>query len=341
MKSSFTRFILACLVVGVLLQWSTVAANAQCSTCETPVVAYQPVVAQTTVAYKPYTGWYPGKLIDNMRLRRYDRRYGVTTVAAPTYTTSYAPYTASYVPYTASYAPTTYTAAYRPYVTSYAPLVRTVARPVVQTSYYVPASPCNTCVQTVARQVVLSPVVSSACSVCQPGCTGCSVCSSCSTCSGGVSQAAYTEPGCSSCASGSATIEYTNPTPAAGGNQVGPNTGQPQLGPNEPIPSTSNYGAKKTPDPAPAKEQEAETDPYGLDGDKAEDAPGDSNTSWDPPRLLDPRDRTARRSSSSRVSVGVHNAVYTQNLTNNAVKRTSYKSVSNPIDADGWSSVPQ
>ncbi len=301
MKSFSMRFVLAGLVVTALTVMSMKMTRAQCSTCPAPTVAYQPVVAQTTVAYRPYTAWYPGKLFDQMRLRR----YGVTTAAAtPTYTTSYAPYTAGYAPYTA---------AYQPYVTSYAPLGRRmVARPILQTSYYVPAvagNHCSTCTQTVARQVVLHPVVASCC---HAGCTGCSACST------GVSQASYTQPACSNCAGGAAAPSYTAPQGAA---TVGPNTGQPALGPNEQVPTQSNYPSLK-PTPAPVPESSA-----------PEAAPADSNTLLEAPRLLDPRDRTA-----SRPSVDVWNAVYSQPVTRQAVSQTSYKPTN--TDADGWSSVP-
>ncbi|NOY40564.1 MAG: hypothetical protein GXP26_01830 [Planctomycetes bacterium] len=331
MKSSSMRFVLAGLVVTVFAVLSTEAASAQCSTCPTPTVAYQPVVAQTTVAYQPYTGWYPGKLLDRMRLRQ----YGVAPTVAPTYTASYAPYTTSYTPYTAGYAP--YTAAYRPYVTSYAPLVRrTVARPIVQTSYYVPAvvtNSCQTCVQTVARQVVLSPIVTSGCN----------------TCSTGVAQASYAEPACSSCTTSSAVSSipsYPAPAPSSGGVTVGPNTGQPGLRPDEQIPGSSNYPpASQAPDPAP-ESSATESDPFGLEDKKEpadETVPSDSSTLFEAPRLLDPRDRTAQRSSSSRVSVDVWNAVYNQPVTRKAVSQTSYKPTLSQVnnDADGWSSVPR
>ncbi len=324
MNSSSMRFVLAGLVVTLFAVIPAETANAQCSTCPVPTVAYQPVVAQTTVAYQPYTGWYPGKLLDRMRLRQ----YGVTPAVTPTYTASYAPYTAAYAPYTA---------AYRPYVTSYAPLVRrTVARPIVQTSYYAPAvvtDSCQTCVQTVARQVVLSPVVTSGCN----------------TCSTGVAQASYAEPACSSCTTSSAASSipsYPAPSPSGGRVTVGPDTGQPSLGPNEQIPGSSNYPPPaQVPDPAP-ESGESESDPFGLQDKKEsadEAAPSDSSTLFEAPRLLDPRDRTAQRSSSGRVSVDVWNAVYNQPTTHKAVSQTSYKPTLTRVnnDADGWSSVPR
>ncbi len=208
------RLVSACLFAVAIVGLSP-AVQAQCCSpvqqiAYQPIqqVAYQPVqqiAYQPTVAYQPRTGWYPGKLLDRMRLRR----YGVSTAAAPAYTAGYAPYTAAYSPYTA---------AYSPYVTSYAPLTRT--------SYYQPA------VTTVARPVLLrptvamSPVVSSCCSPCSP----------CATCATGVSQAVYTEPAspCVGCAGAASAPVYSN-SPS-----VGPATPQPQLQPNEPTPAGSS-----------------------------------------------------------------------------------------------------
>lgn len=114
-------------------------ANAQCSTCAVPQVAYSPVVYN---GY--YDGWYPGKYLG--RLGR--RVFG----------------TAPYPAYTAAY-PTTYAAAYAPatYATSYAPSCSTCA-----------SSPCC-CQQTTFRPVVMQPV--NECNTCcyaPPACNTCS-----------------------------------------------------------------------------------------------------------------------------------------------------------------------
>lgn len=286
------------LLVGVVSA-AAPAAYAQCSTCPTPTVAYyQPTVAQPTVVYQPVatqqvrTGWYPGRMFDRMRLRR----WGVSTAVQPTYAAGYAPYTAAYAPQTAAYtpytaayayAPTSYTAAYRPYVTSYAPLART--------TYYYPAT------QTVARRVVMSPVVS-ACNTCV---TPCSTCSSCDT---GVSQAVYGAPssGCSTCATGTSAPTYSS------GPTAGPATPQPQLAPSEGAPFESQYQETKkaTTDPSPES---------------------DSSTYFEAPKLFNPQDRTASRSS-----VDVHNAAYRQPATNHTASHAS----ASETDANGWYAVP-
>jgi len=324
MKFPITRVSLAgpvfvAMVFVAMASMAADSANAQYSTCSTPTVAYQPVIAQpvATTQYQvaQYAGWYPGKLLDRWRLRNYGLgNYGMAAPVAPTYT----PYTASYAPYTASYP--TYTAGYTPYVTAYAPLRRTVvARPIIQTSYYA-ASPCSSCVQTVARPVVLSPVVHAGCSTCAvPNCGGCSACS---TIPMGVSQATFNQPaGCSGCATSPAIPSYSpapSLAPSSPSRTVGPPTPQPQLSPSEPAPARSNY-----PDPSPQKDL-------------------DTSTSFESPQLFDPNDRTAQRLSSDGPTVGVWNAVYHKS-TAGQIKQTRGKPARTQaeIDAEGWQSIPR
>jgi len=322
---------LRCLLAGLLLVAVSLLlvgdAAAQCATCPSPTVAYQPVTAyspvavQPTVAYRPYTGWYPGKWLDQWRLRR----AGVT---APASTTAYTP------TYTAAYAPT-YTAAYRPYVTSYAPLSA-------------PAQPaCNTCTQTayyrvtqtVARPVLMRPVVvAPVCNTCSftPAC-GCDACSS------GVSQATYTEPACSSCAAASATAPADSTS--YGASNVGPQTPQPSLAP---VPDAANSQLRQKPAVSGSGTRES-APPAGSDLNEIDPLekfdPGpaasetDSSTYY--PQLLDPRDRTAR--SSRQPTVNVWNAVYRKTgAIHQASRQTSRKPVVRSqaeIDADGWSAV--
>ncbi|MCA9231847.1 MAG: hypothetical protein KDA57_14450 [Planctomycetales bacterium] len=337
MNANLTRVALAGLVLAALVLMTADCTRAQCTTCPTPTVAYQPVAVQPVVA-TTYNGWYPGKMLDRMRLRRYGYAtvapsYPTAAYAAPTYTASYAPYTS-------------YSAGYTPYVTGYAPLATTVARPVVQTSYYVPTSyyapsSCSSCAQTVARQVVLSPVVSDCCSTC--GVASCGGCSACSTCSA-VSQASYTEPACSSCASTAAVPSYSSPSPSngypGGGGTVGTPTPQPQL---EPAPTQSNYPST---DPANGSqngeksivEPAAPIDPAPIDESDANDA----STYFEAPRLLDPHDRTAQRQNSNGPTVDVWNAVYRGQATSGASQTSHKKALTQAeIDAEGWHAVPR
>ena len=333
MKSLSWRFMLTGLVLVAMTVMLSGEVAAQCATCAAPTVAYQPVAVQPAVAYRPYTGWYPGKLLDQWRMR------GATT---PAYTASYSPYTAAYAPsYTAAYSPA-YTAAYTPYVSSYAPLSAPVA------------SGCNTCshtayyplAQTLSRQVVLRQVVAPACNTCSytPSCE----CSSC--CSTGVSQAAYVEPayaapGCSSCAGGSAShaapsVPYQSPNSYESPN-VGPPTPQPRLEP-EPAPQGPSYRSNKHPArpgdlDAPAKE---EADPF----DEFDPGPAgevDPSTYFNAPRLLDPSDRTAVRSRSRKPTVDVWQAVYRKPATASQVSQTSARRARTQaeIDAEGWAPV--
>ncbi len=321
MKTCLMRITLAGIVFAVATFVSVESTNAQCATCVTPTVAYQPVVVQQ-VAVPQRDKWYPGKYFDRMRLRRYTAAaplaYTNTGYAVPSYTASYAPYTASYAPYTAGYTP---------YVTAYAPLTRTVARPLVQTSYYVP-SPCSSCVQTVARQVVLSPVLSSCGSTCGiPSCGGCSACS-------GVSQAGFTQAPCSNCAPSVGQPSYPT-SPAAGGSVIGAPTPQPQLSPDEAAPIRSNYPAED----AGSKEKSI-IDPVP----QADGAESNTSTLFEAPPLLNlnPPDRTARRSSTNRPTVDVRNAIYRKSNSVGA-RQISFKQsrTQAEIDADGWHAVSQ
>ncbi len=325
MKAHMTRVGLAGFVFVAAAMLTIDSTSAQCSTCATPTVVYQPVVVQP-VATTRYTGWYPGKLLDQWRLRNYGvGNYGVAAPAAPAYT----PYTASYAPYTASYP--TYTAGYTPYVTAFAPLRRTVvARPLLQ---------------TVARPVVLSPVVTAGCSTC--GVPHCGGCSACSTIPAGVSQASFTQPGCASCATSAATPSFS-PTPSLAptnqGGTVGPATPQPSLKPIEPAPAQSNYGAP-TPAAGSGTRQRNAVDPLDRqDPMPQEDL--DTNT-FKAPRLFDPSDRTAQRPSSNGPTVDVWNAVYRKSSARQVDQTPVHQTNGKPaptqaeIDADGWHAVPR
>jgi len=294
-RSSICRSI--CFVlVGVVSAAASVgtapAAHAQCDTCATPTVAYY----QPTVAYQPVatqqvrTRWYLGRFFDRWRMRR----WGVSTAAVPTYaatyTAGYAPNTAAYTPYRAAYAyaPTSYTAAYRPFVTPFAPLTRT--------AFYYPAA------TTVARQVVMSPVVS-ACDACG--------CDPCARPACGVSQAVYGAPvsGCSTCAAGTSVPTFS------GGPTVGPATPRPELAPNEGVPDSSFYESQRQ------ESNETTIDPLPE---------SDSSTYFEAPKLFDPRDRTA-----NRPSVDLHDAVYRQQVTNHAASHVP----ASEVDANGWYAV--
>lgn len=282
-------------------------ALAQCGTCATPFVAYQPVV-QPTVTYTPDTGWYPGKLFDTWRLRR----YGYNTTPA-TYTATYAPYTASYVPYTAGYAP--YSASYQPYSVGYAPAVAT-------TSYYAPYVTAYAPLgqrQVLMRPVVVNSIVSSGCSACAAAapCSSCDSCSSCSSCAGGVAQASYVEQPCSSCAAGSTTYSYSTPSSSS-------QMAAPALTPQEAAPLRSNY---------PPEQQ------HSPDVTPPDPGPESSNSSTylEPPKLFSPRDRTARNERVNHApSVDVWNAVYSRSVNAENVSTAS----STADAADGWQSVP-
>jgi hypothetical protein len=354
MKSKSTRVRLTVLAMVAVLavvsmdgSWVT-AANAQCTTCATPTVAYMPVtyaVYQPVATEQTDTGWYLGRWFD----RRRAKRQAAANATATTYSAGYVPYTAGYTsytagytPYTAAYAPVT-TVAYQPYVTAYAPLAQTVvARPVVQTAYsLVVSSGCQSCVTPTAT---LKPMVASGCSTCDLA----SPIGGCSTYSAGASPAIYMDSSssCSGCASTSTGPIYSGGTIDAGSSMVGPATPQPQLAPQPTTPVDSTYKAKRPQTPATTPTQPtapAQTQPTAptpgsgpnaaagsttptspvpsTDGKAPYPAPApqpesaeaaDSNTYLAPPRLLDPADRSARRPSThrSQVNADVHTAIY-------------------------------
>lgn len=336
-RLSMISFVVALCSMAIAVGSAT-HANAQCNTCATPVVAYSPVVAAApVVAYEPYRGWYPGKLLDTWRMRRWG--YSAPTA---TYTAAYAPYTAGYAPYSAGYAP--YTAGYAPYSTSYAPAYAANYAPAYTTTNY--STPYVTAYAPLGqRQVLMRPVVVQspvmATSYVDAGCSACvaeAPCSACSSCATTtiVEQATYAAPAappCTGCAQGS-SITYADPGTSTGSSQ----TPQPQITPQEAAPLRSNYPATtpppnpQTPDPGPAAEQK----------------PSESSTYFEPPALFLPGDRTARQETAKPVnrapSVNVWNAVYREpvNADNASISNASQgvgRSQAE-IDAAGWSSVP-
>ena len=338
----------------VAVAWAT-SSTAQCTTCATPVVAYSPVVAPaTTVTYTPAdTGWYPGKLLDTWRMRRWGYTTGATAVTAayaPTYSVGYAPtYTAAYAPtYTAAYAPS-YTAAYSPYTASYAPAVTTTSYSTPYVTSYAPLT------RSVAMRpvVVQSPVVAAASvvsSACTPCCEPVSPCSSCAPATTVVEQATYTAAPapCVGCAQGS-SVTYAQQAPVASSGQ----TGQPQLTPQEAAPLQSNYPDVTPPqnngtnnsqlnNAAPQQQQQQRPDPG-----PAEQNSSDASTYFEAPALFSPGDRTAQqptvKPANRAPTVDVWNAVYRGTGANDNVSTASHTSsapTQAEIDAQGWSSVP-
>ena len=341
MLTGFMLLAMAFVFVGdVSAQFATCAAPA---VAYQPVTAYRPVVAQPVVAYQPYTGWYLGRWFDKRRMRR-----AATTAA---YTVAYGPSATPYAPtYTAAYAPT-YTAAYRPYVTSFAPMARPAPAP------FYPI------VQTVARPVLMQPVLAApACNTCSftPAC-GCAACSTgCDSCSTGVLQADFTEPACSSCVGGGQAIDVV-PEGTSSGN-VGPQTPKPSL-PDVPAQGALPFQSNRPTEASGAQEGDSSVDD-DVDPAKEPD-PGpaateeDASTYYNAPRLLDPRDRTARSTNSRKPTVDVWNAVYRKSATGrklspklspvgNRQARTPAERrpqleprTQAEIDADGWSAVPR
>lgn len=322
------KTLLASVCFVALLQITANSASAQCNTCApaaTPIVAYSPVV-QSTTTYEPYRGWYLGKWLDNMRMRRWGYSepttvtattvgYVPTTAAYAPYTAGYTPYTASYTPYTVNnYMPVSYST---PYVTAYAPLGQR---------------------QALMRPVVVgSPVVSSGCATCSAPapCSACSSCDPCSSCAGSVqaatysAPASYSTPACSSCSGSGSSITYSTPSSSSSSSQMS----APALTPQEAAPLRSDYPPAS--DPA-SDEVVPQNDP----------GPSESSTYFEAPKLFNPQDRTAQNNSNRAKpinrspSVDVWTAVYSKPVTTDNISTTTTKRSQAEIDAAGWHSVP-
>lgn len=308
MKRSAIAWFLAASALSLVEGYAT-PLQAQCSSCATPVVAYQPV-SQATVTYEPYAGWYPGKLLDRLRMRRWGYTAPVAYTATQTpYTASYVPYTASYTPYSVGYSSYSTTSYSRPYVTAYAPLGQrqVLMRPVV----------------------VSSPVVASGCTTCSyeapcSACSSCDACSACSSCDSCAAQPSYAAPACPSCASGAST--YTDSGYSAESTSGGMSA--PALTPQEAAPYESQY-------PKESEKPSSEKDPGPVEE-------SESNSLYDieAPQLFGHGDRTARRNPVNRSpSVDVRNAVYKMPAEYQSTSSVSRQSAA-PAGADGWHSVP-
>lgn len=358
--TNFSMVVTVCAGL-VALGW-TLPVHAQCATCPTQVVAFSPVVAPaaTVTTFQPVrTGWYPGKLLDTWRMRRwgYTAPTTVTAAYAPTWSTAVPvtaampvttmmPVTSTFVPQTVSYAPIATTSFSTPHITSYAPLGQrqVLMRPVVVQSPVVAAA----------------PVISSACSACEVA----APCSACAPVTSAVQSATYAAPAaapCTGCAQGS-TITYADqaPTTYSGSTQTPQYSGQtpqPQLTPQEAAPLRSNY-----PDVTPPQNNGAQnnngsqnngqnTAPRQQDpGPAADDKAADSSSYFEAPALFIPGDRTAQEPPFKRAnrapSVDVWTAVYhapadADHADN--ISTTSFKPATRTqaeIDAEGWSSVP-
>ena len=293
-------------------------ASAQCQTCPTPAptVVYQPVIAQApvvqpAVVLQQDNRWYPGKLLDQMRMRRWSRwasRRATTTAVVPT-------------TYAVSYQPTWATAACTT-------CPQTTFRPVVMQS----AASC--CPQTTYRPVVLQPAASccpapvTSCAPCLSACdTSCIGCSACSTCPGGVSQATFQAPASSDCV-GCATGFDTTTTLSTPSSQPMTTFGDPQPAL---VPDASSQEVRK---PA-VGETEAGTNSRAVDPAPVED----KSTRLRPLELFnpDPRNRTTNRGQGR-----VRSAIYRHPTRSVYPTRSAHETGQSQVerDAAGWQITP-
>lgn len=316
----------ACL--GTLCLVTTSSASAQCSTCPTPVVAFQPVVQPTTVTYTPVTGWYPGKMLDNWRMRRWGFSAPVAVTSVAPTTVGFAPTTVGFAPTTVGFAPTTVgfapTSTFVPQTVGFAPVTTVGFAPMATSVNHVTAFAPLGQRQVLMRPVVVeSPVISSS-SLTSASITPCSTCSSC-------------EP-CSHCASGS-SITYAGPSTTS--PMPSSQMSAPSLTPQEAAPLRSEY--------APASREQDVTPPAKSDVNPPND-PGPagsgsrSSTYFEAPKLFNPQDRTAQDEATKPInrapSVDVWTAVYSKPVTTDNISTTTTQRSQAEIDADGWHSVP-
>jgi hypothetical protein len=324
-----TKFpVVFALCVAACLACAT-EVSAQCSTCPQQVVAFSPVVAPATTVttFQPAdTGWYPGRLLDTWRMRRwgFNAPTAVTTTVAPTWSTAMPvttmmPITTTAIPQTVGFAPMATTTFATPHITSFAPLGQrqVLMRPVIVQS----------------QMVAATPVISSGCSACS-ACEVAAPCSSCAAAAPVVEQATFAAPAaqapCSNCAQGSQVI-YSDTSASVGGVQ----TPQPELAPGEGVGSSNSNYPNVEPPKNPQYTDPGPTTPGSTTTDKASES-----TYLEPPALYIPQDRTAQQTAkpvNRAPSVNVWNAVYREPIN---VEQTSTGKSQAEIDAAGWSSVP-
>jgi hypothetical protein len=295
---------------------------AQC--CGTPTVAFSPVIAAPAPVVAQTTtveGWYPGRAIANFSRNVFGGATTTTTFATPT--TGFAtPYTAGYAPYSVGFAPTPYTAGYAP---------------AFATTAYRPTYPATWgTVQTVARPVVLSPVMSmpvATTSFAAPACNACDACSPCDACSG-VTQSSYVSApasSCSSCSGGGS--EFVTQANAYDSSTYGSSTLV------EPAPALA-----PTENPAPTRSQRPEVD--GTDSILQEEPAEEEKTPTDaasandyfnaPPLFAPPANRVTQNTHPAPV----HTAVYRQPVENRAASYpTQTPAKTHHLSADGWASA--
>jgi hypothetical protein len=299
------------VAVGVALLSSailTVEASAQC--CGGGMTSYyqpaaysayyQPAAytAYSPVAYQTYrTGWYPGYFLDRIRTRLWGSPSTYVAAYPSTYVASYpSAYAASY--------PSSYVTSYPSYSVGYA------------SSY----SPCCGTAQHVTMQ---------------PAC--------CSTCGvSDVSQASYQSSGCSSCGFGAnsgSSVVVPSDTAITPGTQSGATSNdgrEPELAPSEQVapertfrpPTNGETQQDVQPEPgADANEGEIEK---VLEGDGAE-----SSTYFEPPKLIDLNDRTARRTIGP-VRTAIYHAPVKHLPVSTSRKITAERAKQ---DARGWTSA--
>jgi hypothetical protein len=303
--------VLAVVATSAIL---TEGASAQC--CGGATTAYYQPAAYTAyspVAYQTYrTGWYPGYFLDRIRTRLWGSPSTYVAAYPSTYVASYpSAYAASY--------PSTYAAAYpSTYVTSYAPSY--------SAGYASSYSPC--CAP--AQQVTMRPAYAPSYEY-----------NPCSTCGvSGVGQASYQSSDCASCgvapSSGTTVIVPNGTVVTPGAQRSAPSEPQPELAPGEQVAPERTYqrptsnGGQQEVQPEPGRDASEDELESLLEGDGAE-----SSTYFEPPKLFDLNDRTARKSIAP-----VRRAIYQKPVTHSTISMPRSVSAERAQqDAKGWTSA--
>lgn len=301
-------------------------AFAQC--CGTPTVAFSPVVAAPAPVVAQTTtvdSWYPGRALANFSRNLFGGSTTTTTFATPT--TAFATPTTAFRPLVADswgMTPTWGT------TTAFRPVVADTWGSTWGTTVYRPTFPATWgTVQTVARPVVLSPVVSMpvATSFAAPACNACDACS-------GVSQASYVSAPastCSSCSGGGSEFvtqsnAYESPTYGSS-TLVEP---APALAPSENPPATRSQRPEFDDTDSILQEEPAESDKTPTDA-------ASTNDYFNAPPLFAP---PANRVTQNTHPAPVHTAVYRQTVESRPASLPMQAAgKTHHLSADGWASA--
>jgi hypothetical protein len=302
-------------------------AFAQC--CGTPTVALSPVIAAPAPVVAQTTtveGWYPGRALANFSRNVFGGATTTTTFATPT--TGFVTPTTAMRPVFADPWGTTSTWGT---TTAFRPVVADTWGTTWGTTAYRPTYPATWgTVQTVARPVVLSPVMSmpvATTSFAAPACNACDACN-------GVTQSSFVSApasSCSSCSGGGS--EFVTQANAYDSSTYGSSTlvePAPALAPSENPPATRSQRPEFDDTDSILQEEPAEEEKTPTDA-------ASTNDYFNAPPLFAP---PANRVTQNTHPAPVHTAVYRQPVESRpASLPTRATGKTHHLSADGWASA--